>query len=99
VNALHCAKDKVVSLRHLFDMMRPGGVLVLGEGRPYTDQTGTPWALNLFFGLFRGWWDIGGFVAREDWFATLREAGFSQPGFAARRAGAHDLGGIIWAVR
>ena len=99
VNALHCARDKAVTIRHLFDMLRPGGMLVLGEGRPYTDEHGTPWALNPFFGLFRGWWDIGGFVPREGWFAALRQAEFSNVGFAARRAGAHDLGGIIWAVK
>lgn len=99
VNALHCAKDKVATLRHLCDMMHPGGTLVLGEGRPHTDEHGTPWALNPFFGLFRGWWDIGGFVPREGWMAALGQAGFSDIGFAARRAGAHDLGGIIWAVR
>jgi hypothetical protein len=52
----------------------------------------------MFFGLFRGWWDIGGFVPRTGWFAALRQAGFSRPGFAARLAGRHDLGGVIWAV-
>ena len=98
VNALHCAKDKVMTLHHLFAMLRPGGALVLGEGRPHTDDH-TPWALNPFFGLFRGWWDIGGFIPREDWLAALRLAGFSRVGFAARRAGNHDLGGAIWAVK
>jgi hypothetical protein len=99
VNALHCAKDKMVTLGHLFDMLRNGGVLVLGEGRPYTDDNRTPWALNPFFGLFRGWWDIGGFVAREGWLATLAQTGFSRTGYAVRRAGVHDLGGVIWAVK
>ena len=59
VNALHCAKDKAATLRHLREMLRQGGALVLGEGRPHTDARGTPWALNAFFGLFRGWWDVG----------------------------------------
>jgi hypothetical protein len=99
VNALHCARDKLVTLGYLFDMLRNGGVLVLGEGRPYTDDSGTPWALNSFFGLFRGWWDIGGFVARESWLAALAQAGFSRTGYAARLAGVHDLGGVIWAVK
>jgi hypothetical protein len=98
VNTLHCARDKVATLRNLHAMLRPGGVLVLGEGRPHTDDH-TPWALNAFFGLFRGWWDIGGFVPRTGWFAALRQAGFSHLGFAARLAGKHDLGGAIWAVK
>jgi SAM-dependent methyltransferase len=99
VNALHCARDKLATLGHLFNMLRSGGVLVLGEGRPYTDDNGTPWALNPFFGLFRGWWDVSGFIAREDWVAMLGQAGFSRTGYAARRAGSHDLGGVIWAVK
>jgi long-chain acyl-CoA synthetase len=99
VNALHCAKDKVATLRHLFEMLRGGGVVVLGEGRPHTDDRGTPWALNPFFGLFRGWWDIGGFVPREGWLAAFKQAGFSGAGYAMRCAGDHDLGGAIWAVK
>jgi SAM-dependent methyltransferase len=99
VNALHCAKDKVATLRHLFEMLRAGGIVVLGEGRPHTDDGGTPWALNPFFGLFRGWWDIGGFVPREGWLAAFKQAGFSGAGYAVRRAGDHDLGGAVWAVK
>ena len=99
VNALHCARDKIATLGHLFEMLRNGGVLVLGEGRPHTDRRGTPWALNLFFGLFRGWWDIGGFVSRKGWIAALKESGFSNIGFAVRNAGMHDLGGVIWAIK
>lgn len=98
-NALHCARDKTVTCEHLFRMLRPGGTLVLGEGLPHTDERRTPWALNPFFGLFRGWWDVGGFVRREDWFVALGRAGFRALGFAARRSGAHDLGGVIWAVK
>jgi SAM-dependent methyltransferase len=99
VNALHCAKDKRATLRHLFDVLRAGGVLVLGEGTPYTDDRPTPWALNPFFGLFRGWWDIGGFVPREHWLEACKSTGFSRVGYAVRRAGRHDLGGLIWAVK
>ena len=99
VNALHCAKDKIVTLRHLHEMLSPSGLLVLGEGQPVTDDRGTPWALNSFFGLFRGWWDIGGFMPRERWLAAMTMAGFSNSGFAVRRAGIHDLGGVIWAMK
>ena len=99
VNALHCAADKAATMRHLHEMLRDGGTLVLGEGQPVTDTAGTPWALNPFFGLFRGWWDVGGFIARDHWLTALRAAGFSGTGYAVRRAGAHDLGGVIWAVK
>jgi hypothetical protein len=99
VNALHCARDKTATLSHLHAMLREGGTLVLGEGQPRTDARATPWALNPFFGLFRGWWDVGGFLSRREWLRALRDARFTQVGFAARRAGAHDLGGVIWAVK
>ena len=98
VNAVHCAKDKTATAGHLLKMLRPGGVLVLGEGNPHTKDD-QPWALNPFFGLFRGWWDVGGFVSRNDWFASLRDAGFTEFGYASRRAGQHDLGGVLWAVK
>jgi hypothetical protein len=99
VNALHCAKDKGKTLRHLWAMLRKGGVVVLAEGRPYTDDCRTPWALNPLFGLFRGWWDVGGFVPREDWLAAFQKAGFAKMGYAIRREGSHDLGGLVWAVK
>jgi hypothetical protein len=99
VNALHCARDKIATLRHLFEMLREGGVVVLSEGRPHTDDRRTPWALNPFFGLFRGWWDIGGFVPRERWLEAFKLVGFSSAGYAVRRAGDHDLGGVIWAAK
>jgi SAM-dependent methyltransferase len=99
VNALHCAKDKVRTLRHLRDMLRSGGTLLLGEGIPYSGERQTPWPLNGFFGLFRGWWDVGGFLTRDDWLAAIHAAGFQKAGWAARRAGSYDLGGVIWCER
>lgn len=99
VNALHCARDKGRTLSYLFAMLREGGVLVLAEGMPFTDERGTPWALNLFFGLFKGWWDVGGFLKRDEWFAALEGAGANDIGFADRKAGRHDLGGLIWAAK
>jgi hypothetical protein len=99
VNALHCARNKVATIHYLFEMLRRGGALVLGEGKPYTDERGTPWALNLFFGLFEGWWDVGGFMERAGWFAAFRQAGVADFGYAARCAGPHDLGGVIWGVK
>jgi hypothetical protein len=99
VNALHCAADRHATLGYVRDMLRPGGMLVLGESAPYTDAHGTPWALNGLFGLFTGWWDIGGAVSREGWLSALRSAGFRSVGWTVRRAGTHDLGGLIWAQR
>ena len=99
VNALHCAKNKEASLGYIYDMLCPGGVVLLGEGVPYTDSNMTPWPLNGFLGLFRGWWDIGGFIPRQLWMATMTKVGFRNVSFSPWLNAEHDLGGIIWAQR
>ncbi len=98
VNAVHCARDPGRTLGYLAEMLRPGGWCVLAEGSPAT-RDGLPWALTYFFGLFDGWWDVGGFRPRSDWLADLRAAGFAKVGTAPLRAGDHDLGGLVWGRR
>lgn len=98
VNALHCASDPAAVLRSVFDLLRPGGVVVLGEGVPFTLNE-IPWALSFLFGLMDGWWDRGGFRTRGYWLDALAVAGFRRIGWAGIRAGAHDLGGVVWAAR
>lgn len=99
VNALHCARDKRATLVELHRMLRPGGALVLAESIPITDAAGTPWPLNMYFGLLKGWWDRGGLLGREAWLDLLREVGFRECGHQRRMAGDYDLGGLIWAVK
>lgn len=98
-NAIHCAANKSLTLQYLHEMLRPGGALVLAEGSPRTDDKGTPWALNALFGLFRGWWDVGGYLSRQDWMETMAAAGFKELGYMQRVAGSHDLGGILWGLK
>ncbi len=97
VNALHCSRDIIKSLKFLRKMLSPSGILVLGEGSPYTNNFDTPWALSALFGIFDGWWNIGGFIHRYDWFHLLRSAGFSRIGYQMLCTSKHDLGGLIWA--
>lgn len=98
VNALHCAAVPLATLGYLRDMIRPGGRLVLVEGANPTTESGTPWALNHLFGLFDGWWDIGGFRALSVWQDDLERAGFVSIGTQLYRAGAHHLGGLVWGI-
>ena len=99
VNALHCAPDRHTAVANCAAALAPGGMLLLAEGQgPTTDGT-TPWALNILFGAFHGWWNTGGFAARYDWLAAMRAAGLTGCGYAQMRAGRHDLGGIIWGSR
>jgi len=97
-NALHCSKSPTKALHTMFTMLKPGGHLVIGEGEahPYRDE---PWALHAFFGLFDGWWDVGGFLTRRGWVELLERTGFVDVGWSVFRAGRFDLGGALWARR
>ncbi|MFP4731384.1 AMP-binding protein [Pasteurella multocida] len=99
VNAIHCALDKQATLCHFYQMLKPGGTLVLGEGNNTTNSAGMPWALNGLFGLFDGWWNVSGFLQREEWLQMFIIAGFREWGYSQLRSGEHDLGGVLWAVK
>lgn len=99
VNSIHCALDKQATLCHFYQMLKPGGTLVLGEGNNITNSAGTPWALNGLFGLFDGWWNVSGFLQREEWLQMFITAGFREWGYSQFRSGEHDLGGVLWAVK
>ena len=96
VNALHCAKDYRASLSHIHEMLRSGGTLLLAEGCPWTTVEAQPWALNILFCQFEGWWDRGGFRSRAEWISDLEEVGFRSIEWQSLQAGEHDLGGLIW---
>ncbi|SEU35746.1 AMP-binding protein [Stigmatella erecta] len=98
VNAVHCAEDKLRAVGHLYEMLKPGGLLLLGEGAPTTVGT-LPWSLNAAFGLFDGWWDRGGFLGRAFWIHAFETSGFSAWGYSILRAGRHDMGGLVWALK
>lgn len=96
-NALHCAADKLRTLRRLRSILHDGGAILLAEGSNVTTAAGTPWALNFFFCAFNGWWDRGGFLVPDEWIDLLRTAGFSEVARVPIHAGSHDLGGIVHA--
>lgn len=94
-NALHCALDKKKTLGYVHEALKDGGIFVIAEGEPIT-YNDVPWALNMFYGMFDGWWNIGGFMSRSEWISLFQEAGFQDIGWSVLRAGRYDLGGIIW---
>lgn len=94
-NAIHCAKDKQATLRYIYDSLAECGYFDLAEGEPFTYKN-SPWALNIFYGMFDGWWNISGFVKRTEWLEMFKNAGFKNVGWSVLRAGHHDLGGLIW---
>lgn len=94
-NAVHCALNKFQTLSYVYDMLKAGGVFVIAEGKPFTHKN-TPWVLNMFYGMFDGWWNVSGFLERSEWIDLFRSAGFKDIGWSVLRAGRHDLGGLIW---
>jgi len=96
VNALHCAENPRKTLSHIRAMLRRGGMLILAEGepRPSSDR---PWALDVLFCQFSGWWDRTGFRARSRWIDDLVAEGYTDIGYQRLLAGEYDLGGLIWA--
>ena len=95
VNALHCSKNKVRAISNLYNALQNNGYLVIAEGENITADN-LPWALNLGFGIFKGWYDCGGFLPRAEWLEMFKKIGFKSYGACMLRSGKHDLGGIIW---
>ncbi len=95
-NALHCSKDKLSTLLSLRAMLKDDGVLVLSEGSPHTAPA-LPFALNMVYGMFDGWWDVGGFLHRSEWERLLEASGFYEVQFMPLVMTGHDLGGVITA--
>lgn len=98
-NALHCAANLGFTLRRLRELLLPGGLIAFAEGSSPTRPDGTPWALDVFFSAFDGWWNRSGFRTRAEWFDALTAQGFTDIGYSAMTAGRDDLGGSIWAIR
>ena len=96
VNALHCAQNPRRTLSYVREMLRHGGTLVLAEGVPRPARN-RPWALDVLFCQFKGWWDRSGFRNRSEWIDDLHAAGYTDVGYQRLLAGEYDLGGVIWA--
>jgi hypothetical protein len=93
-NALHCARDPQRALVGIAELLRPGGLVVLGEGAPFPEP-GIPWALNLVFGPCHGWHDRGGFREAGYWTEGLRRAGFEDVTFEPCSSQRYDFGGVF----
>ncbi|MDB6151054.1 MAG: eryA [Chthoniobacter sp.] len=79
-NVLHAVTDVRASLRHLHDLLAPGGSLVFMDVA--TPQLWT----EAVFGLTSGWWrftdrdlrSVHPLLGRDQWETVLREAGFGE---------------------
>jgi acyl transferase domain-containing protein len=79
-NVLHATRDLRQTLRHVQQLLLPGGLLVLLEG------TAPRRWIDLIFGLMEGWWRFADRDLRprhplltvESWSEILREVGFER---------------------
>lgn len=97
VNALHCANDRVQSLKNIRAMLGPGGRLVFCEGQNFV-RGEEPWALNILCFPFVGWVECGGFVSEEQWRRDLQTAGFVEIESEPLRAGPFHIGNLLTAT-
>ncbi|KAK1675095.1 KR domain-containing protein [Colletotrichum godetiae] len=84
-NVLHATSDLIQTLRYFRGLLRPGGVLALGETVNLDNVRD-----GLIFGLLPGWWlregqwwstdqeyqDQGPLLTEEQWATVLKDAGF-----------------------
>src|SRR6202008_4835099 len=79
-NVLHAVADVRVALRNLYDLLAPGGSLVL------MDVASPQLWTETVFGLMSGWWRFADrdlrkshpLLERAQWEAVMREVGFSE---------------------
>ncbi len=97
-NVLHAVSDVRMALRHVYDLLAPGGTLLFID-------IATPqlWTESVF-GLTSGWWRFRDrdlrpahpLLERRQWEALLREAGFSEttslPGLIGSAGGEGQIG-------
>lgn len=92
INVMHCAKDKIAAITHAYKAIKPGGILLLGEGQ----APGDVWALDILFGFIDGWHDRGGFINRHEWLSIFNKLPNQEIGYSVYREGRYDLGGLVW---
>jgi acyl transferase domain-containing protein/NADPH:quinone reductase-like Zn-dependent oxidoreductase/SAM-dependent methyltransferase/acyl carrier protein len=97
-NVLHAVSDVRVALRHIHDLLTPGGTLLFIDIA--TPQLWT----EAVFGLTSGWWRFKDrdlrpehpLLERSQWEAVLRESGFSEtaslPGLIGPTGGEGQIG-------
>jgi acyl transferase domain-containing protein/acyl carrier protein len=79
-NVLHATSDLKQSLKHVQELLAPGGMLILLEG------TAPQRWVDLTFGLTEGWWKFSDtplrpsypLLSQPGWLSLLREAGFGE---------------------
>jgi len=77
-NVLHATRDLTETLTHVYQLLAPGGLLILLEG-----SAQQPW-LDITFGLTEGWWRFTDTEQRADyplmegesWCSLLKRCGF-----------------------
>lgn len=93
-NALHCANDKLFTLKNIYEKMPKKAYFILGEGEKFPDGKNR-WAFDYVFQLFKGWNDNTGFLTEEEWVKILKAAGFEEIRINRIRCKKDKLGFVI----
>ncbi|KAK8117055.1 uncharacterized protein PG998_005336 [Apiospora kogelbergensis] len=88
-NCIHATSDRTRSIRHIKDLLHPGGYMVLSEVTEIVD-----W-YDVVYGLLEGWWlakeDIYPLQPPESWVQCFRDAGFARENIMVSDGPSRDL--------
>ncbi|KAK8011618.1 6-methylsalicylic acid synthase [Apiospora arundinis] len=88
-NCIHATSDRTRSIRHIKDLLHPGGYMVLSEVTEIVD-----W-YDIVYGLLEGWWlakeGIYPLQPPESWVQCFRDAGFARENVMVSDGPSRDL--------
>ncbi len=81
-NVLHVSINPINTLKWVKNHLKDEGVLIIGEGSPYSEVT--PWPLELMFAFFEAWWKVPlfsyrpyqGWIIPKHWRVIFQKSGF-----------------------
>ena len=100
---IHATPDLELTMRNIRKLLKPGGVLVVGEGT----NNGQPYgSAGFIFGSLPGWWlgadtgrPLSPFVSYQEWESLLKSSGFSGIDSTAPQAFQDVLGMTVFAAQ
>jgi len=88
-NCIHATSDRTRSIRHIKELLHPGGYMVLSEVTEIVD-----W-YDIVYGLLDGWWlakeGIYPLQPPESWVQCFRDAGFARENIMVSDGPSRDL--------
>lgn len=100
---IHATPDLELTMRNIRKLLKPGGILIVGEGTNNGQPCGSA---GFIFGSLPGWWlghetgrPLSPFVSYDEWERLLKCSGFSGIDSTAPRAFQDTLGMTVFAAQ